>query len=225
MKELIIPPPNEKQKEFFESTNRFIGYGGARGGGKSWALRTKFVLLAFQYSGLKLLLLRKTLPELRENHLLPLLSLLNGIARYKRDERAFIFPNGSRIRLGYCDTENDREYEFEKYQDALDRQEFEKEMAFKESEAKRDQANKDRQYALSASRASSSSSSKKSSEKDSGSDSSLTTPPISYNEFCIRTGVHTIMTAKEFGSSKLTNTYATYQDYLAAMYKKYKKGG
>ena len=121
--------------------------------------------------------------------------------------------------------ENDRKYEFEKYQDALDRQEFEKEMAFKEKEAKRDQANKDRQYALSASRASSSSSSKKSSEKDSGRDSSLTTPPISYNEFCVRTGVHTIMTPKEFGSSKLVNTYATYQDYLAAMYKMYKKGG
>ena len=121
--------------------------------------------------------------------------------------------------------ENDRKYEFEKYQDALDRQEFEKEMAFKEKEAKRDQANKDRQYALSASRASSYSSSKKSSEKDSGRDSSLTTPPISYNEFCVRTGVHTIMTPKEFGSSKLVNTYATYQDYLAAMYKMYKKGG
>ena len=107
MKELIISPPNEKQKLFFESQKRFIGYGGARGGGKSWALRTKFILLALEYSGLKLLLLRKTLPELRENHLLPMLSQLNGIARYKRDERAFIFPNGSRIRLGYCDTEND----------------------------------------------------------------------------------------------------------------------
>ncbi len=107
MKELIISPPNEKQRLFFESQKRFIGYGGARGGGKSWALRTKFILLALEYSGLKLLLLRKTLPELRENHLLPMLSQLNGIARYKRDERAFIFPNGSRIRLGYCDTEND----------------------------------------------------------------------------------------------------------------------
>ena len=107
MKELIISPPNEKQERFFESQKRFIGYGGARGGGKSWALRTKFILLALEYSGLKLLLLRKTLPELRENHLLPMLAQLNGIARYKRDERAFIFPNGSRIRLGYCDTEND----------------------------------------------------------------------------------------------------------------------
>lgn len=107
IKTLKISPPNPKQELFFESRKRFIGYGGARGGGKSWALRTKFILLAFNYPGLKLLLLRKTLPELRENHLLPMLALLNGIAKYKKDERAFIFPNGSRIRLGYCDSEND----------------------------------------------------------------------------------------------------------------------
>lgn len=96
MKQLIISEPNEKQKLFFECNNRFIGYGGARGGGKSWALRTKFILLAFNYPNLKLLLLRKTLPELRENHLIPMLTQLNGIARYKKDERAFIFPNGDR---------------------------------------------------------------------------------------------------------------------------------
>ena len=109
MKELELSRPNPKQKLFFESRKRFVGYGGARGGGKSWALRTKFILMAFSYPGLKLLLLRKTLPELRENHLLPMLSQLNGIAKYKKDERAFIFPNGSRIRLGYCDSENDIE--------------------------------------------------------------------------------------------------------------------
>ena len=61
MKQLVISEPNEKQKKFFESKNRFIGYGGARGGGKSWALRTKFILLAFNYPNLKLLLLRNTL--------------------------------------------------------------------------------------------------------------------------------------------------------------------
>lgn len=107
MKNIEFGEPNPKQALFFESNKRFIGYGGARGGGKSWALRTKFILLAFNYPGLKLLLLRKTLPELRENHLIPMLQLLNGVAKYKKDERAFIFPNSSRIRLGYCDSEND----------------------------------------------------------------------------------------------------------------------
>ena len=118
MKELAISPPNPKQELFFNDTNRFIGYGGARGGGKSWALRTKFVLAAFKYPGLKLLLLRKTLPELRENHILPLLAMLNGIARYNSNERAFYFANGSRLKLGYCQYEKDiyqyqgQEYDF-----------------------------------------------------------------------------------------------------------------
>lgn len=89
------------------STHRHIAYGGARGGGKSWALRRKFVLLALRYPGLKLLLLRRTLTELRENHVIPLLAELNNVATYKETEKVFIFPNGSRLKLGYCDNEKD----------------------------------------------------------------------------------------------------------------------
>jgi phage terminase large subunit len=89
------------------ATARHIAYGGARGGGKSWAMRRKFVLLALKYAGLRLLLLRRTLPELRENHVLPLMAELAGFAKYREDEKAFILPNGSRIKLGYCDTERD----------------------------------------------------------------------------------------------------------------------
>lgn len=98
---------NPKQVEFFRARARHVAYGGARGGGKSWAMRMKFTALAIQYPGLKLLLLRRTLPELRENHLLPLLALLTGFAKYKGEERAFLFPNGSRLKLGYCDNEKD----------------------------------------------------------------------------------------------------------------------
>lgn len=99
--------PNPKQIEFFKSTVRHTGYGGSRGGGKSWAMRRKFILLAFRYPGLKLLLLRRTLPELRENHIIPLLSELKDVAKYSNDEKAFTFPNGSRLKLGYCDAETD----------------------------------------------------------------------------------------------------------------------
>ena len=48
--------PNPRQREFFLSRARHTAYGGARGGGKSWAMRRKFVLLAFRYPGLRLLL-------------------------------------------------------------------------------------------------------------------------------------------------------------------------
>lgn len=98
---------NPRQLEFFRVKARHIAYGGARGGGKSWAMRTKFVLMASNYAGLKVLLLRRTLPELRENHILPLMSMLTGTAKYNGEEKAFTFPNGSRLKLGYCDAEND----------------------------------------------------------------------------------------------------------------------
>ncbi|MDR0931368.1 MAG: phage terminase large subunit [Clostridiales bacterium] len=99
--------PNARQREFFLSLARHTAYGGARGGGKSWAMRRKFVLLAFRYAGLKLLLMRRTLPELRENHTLQLQQELNGVVKYKDSEKVFIFPNGSRLKLGYCDNESD----------------------------------------------------------------------------------------------------------------------
>lgn len=47
------------------------------------------------------------MPELRENHILPLMAELNGYAKYKADERTFVFPNGSRLKMGYCDNERD----------------------------------------------------------------------------------------------------------------------
>jgi phage terminase large subunit len=107
MQSKLIEEPNEKQKLFFLAQNRFIGYGGARGGGKSWAVRRKSMLLALNYPGIKLLIIRRTYPELRDNHITPMLVDLNGIARYKEIDKSFTFPNGSRIKFGYCDNEND----------------------------------------------------------------------------------------------------------------------
>ena len=99
--------PNERQREFFRSTAAHTAYGGARGGGKSFAMRRKLVMLAIRHKNLRLLLLRRTLSELRENHLLPLQSELAGFAEYKKEERTFRFPNGSRLTLGYCDSDTD----------------------------------------------------------------------------------------------------------------------
>ena len=65
---LNMTRPYPKQVEFFKATSKYIAYGGARGGGKSWAARVKATLLALNYSGIQILLLRRTLAELRENH-------------------------------------------------------------------------------------------------------------------------------------------------------------
>lgn len=107
MRTISMQPPNERQKLFLTATNRFVAYGGARGGGKSWAVRQKAKLLALRYPGIKILIIRRTYPELRENHILPMMLDLAGLARYKETERVFLFPNRSRIRFGYCETDMD----------------------------------------------------------------------------------------------------------------------
>lgn len=99
--------PNARQEEFFRATERFVAYGGARGGGKSWAVRKKAALLALQYPGIRMLLVRRTLPEVRENHILPLVAELKGMAEYKKTEEVMVFCCGSRLRFGYCDSETD----------------------------------------------------------------------------------------------------------------------
>lgn len=99
--------PNPRQKEFFLADARHIAYGGARGGGKSWAMRRKMVLRRLKYPGSTGLLLRRTYPELYQNHVLPLLQELKGLAEYNHQHREFRFINGSRLQLGYCDKETD----------------------------------------------------------------------------------------------------------------------
>ena len=87
-----IPKPNPKQVEFMTCGKKYIGYGGARGGGKSWALRQKAKLLALNYPGIVILILRRSFPELRENHILPMMTDLRGMAKYKASEKYFVLP-------------------------------------------------------------------------------------------------------------------------------------
>ncbi len=112
---LMIPEPNEKQKLFLSDQHRYIGYGGARGGGKSWAVRVKAALLCLHYPGIKVMIVRKTYPELQENHILPLCELLHvydedserRLALYNDQKKHIVFPNGSRILFRYCDNDTD----------------------------------------------------------------------------------------------------------------------
>lgn len=103
----LIGVPNPRQSEFFASRAKYTAYGGARGGGKSWALRRKLILMCVNYKGLRCLLLRRSFPELRENHIMPLVSELRGFTSYSELRKTFTFPNGSSITLGYCSAEAD----------------------------------------------------------------------------------------------------------------------
>ena len=106
-KVIKMPKPNEKQDLALRETHRYVGYGGARGGGKSWFVRWKAVLLCLNYAGIKVLITRKTFRELLNNHIAPLIGMLNGVATYNRTDKCFKFPNGSTIWFGYCANDGD----------------------------------------------------------------------------------------------------------------------
>jgi phage terminase large subunit len=95
----------------------FTLYGGARGGGKSFVVRHKAIQLALRYNGINILIVRRTFPELEENHVKFFRSLLYGIAKYNTQNRVFSFPNGSKIKFGYCNTDADMEqYQWQSYE-------------------------------------------------------------------------------------------------------------
>lgn len=104
---LDISTMNPKQETFFKARCRFVAYGGARGGGKSWAIDRKAPLMALHYTGIKILLLRRTYKDLERNHVRTLEPLLKGVAKYSKQEKCFHFPNGSLLELGYCASESD----------------------------------------------------------------------------------------------------------------------
>lgn len=112
MKELVLGQPSERQKLFLTDKHRYIAFGGARGGGKSWAVRTKAVLLAFRYPGIKIMIVRRTYPELRANHINPMRTLLGDCAVYKDSTKEFTFSGGSVIMFRHCSNSTD----IDKYQ-------------------------------------------------------------------------------------------------------------
>ena len=99
--------PSPKQEMFLTAETKYVGFGGARGGGKSWTVRTKAKLMAAGYPGIKILIVRRTYPELINNHINPLISELHGVAEYNKNEKTFFFPNGSTIKFGYCNADKD----------------------------------------------------------------------------------------------------------------------
>lgn len=99
--------PSAKQREFFLSRAKYTAYGGARGGGKSWALRRKLIGLCLNYPGIRCLLVRRTLWELKANHVVPLLAEYGAFIEYGERDRVISFKNGSAIFLGYCASDSD----------------------------------------------------------------------------------------------------------------------
>ena len=101
--------PNAKQDQVMQLRNRFIAYGGARGGGKSWMVRKWATLYCLRRPGIKILIVRSTYPELEQNHIRPLVTDTHKIARYNTQKKLLTFVTGSTIKFGYCRSERDME--------------------------------------------------------------------------------------------------------------------
>ena len=125
---LDLGRPNPKQARFFASRCRYTAYGGARGGGKSWAVRVKAAAGALRYPGIRILIMRRTYPELESTMIRPLLALLQSarrsdgspageeLAAYAAASRRIDFFNGSTIRFGHLNSQRAiTEYQGQEY--------------------------------------------------------------------------------------------------------------
>lgn len=106
--EFTVPGrPTPRQQQFFDSRERYVAYGGARGGGKSWALRRKLVAMCLRYPNLHALLVRRHLPELMGNHVQPMLREYGPLIRYDAEQKQLCVRGGGTIQLGYCAADRD----------------------------------------------------------------------------------------------------------------------
>lgn len=101
-----------KQWQFMDSKYRYTAYGGARGGGKTHVLIRKAIVGAMQNPKIKILILRRTYPELEATIIRPMIELLNTatadgrpageqVAVYNGSMRLLTFSNGASVKFGH----------------------------------------------------------------------------------------------------------------------------
>ena len=106
----VLYPLQRKQEQFSNTFAKFRLYGGAKGGGKSYAMRAECVRQALSCDNVKGLVLRKTFPEVRKNTLNPMKAELRAKKleyRYNGQDKTLSFHNGSTIEFSYCRNEAD----------------------------------------------------------------------------------------------------------------------
>lgn len=107
---------NPKQKLFCQARNRYVAFGGARGGGKSHVLRIKALGGAIRYPGIRILIVRREYPELEQSLILPMRRLVPPeLATYNATMRCLLFTNGSVIKFGHYGAGDDLEYQGQEY--------------------------------------------------------------------------------------------------------------
>lgn len=108
-----------KQREFIESKMDDLLYGGAAGGGKSYALLIFAAKRRMEIPNSRGILFRRTYPEL-ERSLISESKKFYGLfgARYNEQRHSWTFPNKSIQEFGHCETDGDvYAYQSAEYQD------------------------------------------------------------------------------------------------------------
>lgn len=110
-------------------------YGGAKGGGKSWLVRCREIARRLKYPKTQGLIIRRTFPELRANHIQKMLQehpILNSW--YNKSEKVIYYPNGSTTEFSYLSSSSDvSTYQGREYQDiSVDEITQHEEVVFKE---------------------------------------------------------------------------------------------
>ncbi|MFI3162865.1 MAG: terminase family protein [Bacillota bacterium] len=98
----------KKQHQFLTSTAFETLFGGAAGGGKSYAQIVDSLVYAVKYPKSKQILLRRTLVELEKSLLRTAMEVYpQGIFSYREAKHSFEFANGSIVDFGYIGQESD----------------------------------------------------------------------------------------------------------------------
>ena len=105
---IVFEPNDGPQTHFLAASEREVFYGGARGGGKSYAMLVDPLRYCHKENH-RCLLLRRSMPELRDmiNHSQRLYSRAFPGAKWREQEKEWRFPSGARIEFGYAENLTD----------------------------------------------------------------------------------------------------------------------
>lgn len=96
------------QYAFQQSDAEEVLYGGAAGGGKSYALRAWGVRYCMENPGARVVLFRRTYKELEDTHLLAIqIEVPKSIAMYSAGKHDLVFRNGSIFHFRFCERDAD----------------------------------------------------------------------------------------------------------------------